>query len=406
MRKQRWIAPVWGMLAAAAFGQTASAQAPMSPLDGAFPPVAPPPTGYPGQPTYTPIAPDAASPAGYPPSMEPWPTISPYDHAVDTTYNDRGIWFREMLNHERKYKINAEFISGTFRQPGNATVGHVAAIQSNLNPGGIDPFNIFTVKDAMVISARGRYFEDGSIEYPSPVPGPQEGILPRPVNFFLETEGGEGPGNDGVPIDLIFPQAKAGLLQVVNDFEINETIDDDELSDTVLYPVTGQVLGEDAVVRFGGDPNLVGEKRENPRSPGFRLSFGLEEEDGSGFDWTGYWLDGQDTVFRRGLDDPDRQRITNIVFFDAPYLGTGAAEVLDYNTLFQLKHETETAGTDLAFYHTPMVDYGWFRMRPLYGARYNYIREQFNFTGATTGLRAPTMRTVCRGTRRISSLSL
>jgi hypothetical protein len=32
-----------------------------------------------------------------------------------------------------------------------------------------------------------------------------------------------------------------------------------------------------------------------------------------------------------------------------------------------------------------MVDYGWFRMRPLYGARYNFIKEQFNFTGKDNG---------------------
>jgi len=386
------------MLAAAAFGQTASAQAPMSPLDGAFPPVAPPPTGYPAQPTYTPIAPDAASPAGYPPSMEPWPTISPYDHAVDTTYNDRGIWFREMLNHERKYKINAEFISARFRQPGNGSIGADQAI-ANGERGGVDPFNIYGVKDDIVYSGRGRYFfeADGTLEIPNPIA--QEGELPRSPNLFIESEGMEGEDADGVTNDFTFALPKAGLLQVVNvhlddpDLGIDDGIDDtddddDEVSDTVLYPVTGQVFGDDAVYRFGGDPGVVGEKHVNSASPGLRLTFGLEDEDGSGFDWTGWWLDGQANTFRRGLDDPDRQRLTNIVFFDAPWLGQGAVEYLDYNTLFEVSHETEAAQTDLAFYHTPMVDYGWFRMRPLYGARYNYIRETFKFTGRDNGFAA------------------
>ena len=129
MRKKRWIAPVWGMLATAAFGQAASAQAPGSPLDGPFPPAGPPtvppPGQYAGNPTYTPIAPDAASPAGYPPGgMRPWPTISPYENAFDQTYNQDGIWFREMLGQNRKYKLNVDFISGKFRQPGNVIVGH------------------------------------------------------------------------------------------------------------------------------------------------------------------------------------------------------------------------------------------------------------------------------------------
>ena len=420
MRKQRWIAPVWGMLAAAAFGQTASAQAPTSPFDGAFPPAAPPPTGYAAQPTYTPIAPDAASPAGYPPGMEPWPAISPYDHAVDTTYNDRGIWFREMLNHKRKYKINAEFISGRFRQPGDAPVGHDDRIGTTLLPevpaghretrDGVHPFAIYGIKDFVVFEDRGRYFdaEDGAAGTPA-----QSGPLPRtaPQVIFADRQVVTGTGiftlASPLTDDLTFPEPKAGILQVSNwgqtpqntDFNDADDVDTDEVADTFLYPVSGQVFGSDAVYRFGGDSDVVGEKHENPASPGIRLSFGLEDEDESGFEWTGMWLSGQSNVFRRGLDDPSRPRVTNIILFEAPWLGTGegivpgldtvdltnAVEMLDYNTLFELKHETELAGTDLAFFHTPMVDYGWFRMRPLYGARYNYIREQFNFTGRDNG---------------------
>lgn len=402
MRKTRWIAPVWGMLAAAAFGQTASAQVHNSPLDAQFPPVAPPPSGYPAQPTYTPIAPDPASPAGYPPGMEPWPAISPYDHAVDTTYNDRGIWFREMLNHQRKYKLTAEFISGRFRQPGNAAIGHDSVIGDFHNdlgesPGGIDPFEIYSVKDVGVFSSKGTYFDindGGTGGYPDVIGDP-----PRLPAAAIQIEG-DLTATD----DFVFPVTKVGLIQLVNfgDIPQDEAINDDEdaatdeVADTMLFPVTGQVFGRDAVYRFGGDPGVVGEKHENPASPGLRMTFGLEDEDESGFEWSAYWLSGQGNVFSRGTNDPDRPRNTNIVFFDAPHLGTGigggpgqnvtnAVEVLDYNTLFELRHETETAGTDLAFFHTPMVDYGWFRMRPLYGARYNYIREQFSFTGRDNG---------------------
>lgn len=402
MRKHRWIAPAWGMVATAAFGQAASAQAPASPLDGPFPPVAqagPPaaPQGvsYAANPTYTPVAPDAASPAGFPPGgMRPWPTISPYDHAFDQTYNQDGIWFREMLNHERRYKIDVNFISARFRQPGNVVVGHEEAINTfdedlgGTAGAGLSPFDIFTIKDAMVFSAQGRFLDntDGTIAYPNP-PGAQSGPLPRPINFAFETEGPNGTD------DFVFAEPKAGLLQIVNlsddpDEDVNDEEDDagdDEIGDTVLYPVTGQVFGEDAVTLFGGDRGVVGEKRENPASPGFRVVFGVEDEDESGFDWTASWINGQDTVFSRGLDDPTRPRLTNIVFFDAPHLGEGAVEVLDYNVLFRLMHETETAGSDLALYHTPVVDYGWLRVRPLYGARYDYIRETFTFSGKDNG---------------------
>lgn len=394
MRKKRWIASVWGMVAAAAFGQTASAQGPASPLDGPFPPVAPPPAGYAGQPTYSPVAPDAASPAGFPPQMEAWPTISPFDHAVDTTYNDNGIWFREMLNHERRYRVTAQFLSARFRQPGHATIGHAAAV-ANFNDvvidgrggGGVDPFDIYGVKDFMGFAGQGRYFNetDGSIDYPDP-PGAQVGPLPRNPNFALTLRGNASMD------DFIFLEPKGGLLQIVNwaddpNSSINDSDDasDDEIADTVLSPVTGQVFGDNAVTRFGGDPGVVGERLENPSSPGMRLTFGLEDEDGSGFDWSGYWVNGEATVFSRGLDDPRRPRLTNVIFFDAPHIGPGAVEYLDYNVLFRMTHETETAGTDLAFYTTPMVDFGWLRMRPMYGVRYNYIREGFNFTGRDNG---------------------
>lgn len=403
MRKNRWIAPVWGMLAAAAFGQTASAQVPASPLDGPFPPAgypaAPGPTSYAGHPTYTPIAPDAASPAGYPPSMEPWPTISPYEHAVDTTYNDRGIWFREMLNHKRKYKIQAEFISGRFRQPGNAIVGHDVVKGLN-NPdrdfneldGGnsllVAPQSFVGVKEFLGRQAQGRYYIDAPADdIPANFGAPARQAVSLTEIFVGPID---GSGDNGFPVDWTFSDYVTGLAPVVN-LDGSESIDDDELSDTNLYVVSGGVLAEDATPRLGGFDDVVGQRRENSASPGLRMVFGLEDEDQSGVDWTGWWLSGDDNLFRRGFDDPRRPRTNGIILFD---LGQAqdefghffdTVEVLDYNQLFEMRHTTEAAGTDLAFYHTPMVDFGWLVMRPLYGARYNYVREQFGFTGRDNG---------------------
>ncbi|HEX6985265.1 MAG TPA: hypothetical protein VF170_07805, partial [Planctomycetaceae bacterium] len=411
MRKKRWIAPVWGMLAAAAFGQSASAQAPGSPLDGPFPPagppagppVAPPPGAYPAHPTYTPIAPDAASPAGFPPRMEAWPTISPYDHAVDTTYNDRGIWFREMLNHERKYRVDVDFISGRFRQPGNAIVGHDIVrgrrdVFGEEEVAGVDtlpPPQVFIgAKQFFLRESRGRYYPE---PFGEDVPA-VFGLPPRPAATLLETFFGtiDGTGSNGFPIDLTYPDNVTGLAPAVNlDGSVNledaaDDDDDDEISGTNLFVVTGGVLAEDAAPRLGGYDDVIHQRKENPSSPGLRIVFGLEDEDESGFDWTGWWLNDEAQVFRRGLDDPRRLRANGVVLFDLGEFPLeddtlDLVEVLDYNQLFEIKHEAEAASTDLAFYHTPMVDYGWLRLRPLYGARYSYIREQFNFTGRDTG---------------------
>ncbi|MDQ3332334.1 MAG: hypothetical protein M3552_17075, partial [Planctomycetota bacterium] len=402
--------------AAAAFGHTASAQAPMSPLDAQFPPVAPPPTGYPGQPTYTPIAPDAASPAGYPPGMEPWPAISPYDHAVDTTYNDRGIWFREMLNHNRKYKLTAEFISGRSRQPGNVVVGaDVLALDKSPFEDDLTPASVpsqfdqeyIAVKEFEAVLSFGRFFSTGG----AVTGGQTASILADPplrgafnVNsqFLTPPSGNQQGGQAGAgPIDFTFPTLKQGLAPVVNlngDITITDSADEtptDEVSGTLLFTATGGVLAEDAVTRFGGFDDIVHEHKQNPASPGLRLVFGLEDEDESGFDWTGWWLSGQEQTFSRGTDDPARPRVTNVVLFDSAFTTADSRglpsdlptyEILDYNRLFRLTHESQTASTDLAFYHTPMVDYGWLVLRPLYGARYTYVGEKFNFTGRDNGL--------------------
>jgi hypothetical protein len=126
------------------------------------------------------------------------------------------------------------------------------------------------------------------------------------------------------------------------------------------------------------------------------MVFGAEDEDKSGFDISGFWLADTSQQFRRGFDDPNRMRLTNVVLFETslpPNVATGtgisnetAYEVLDYNQLFEVRNDTTTTGTDLALYHTPIVDYGWLVVRPLWGARYNYIRETFGFTGRDNGL--------------------
>lgn len=424
MRKHRWIAPVWGLVATAAFGQAASAQAPTSPLDGPFPPVGPPVapqgTSYAANPTYTPIAPDAASQAGLAPGMRPWPTISPYDHALDQTYNQEGIWFREMLNHERKYKVNVDFISGRFRQPGNTVVGadvldlisdEIEGREPDLTPTTpASQFNqdLIGVKEFLGVDGFGRYFPNGTGLNAAPVAGlpPLRGAYNQVQIFFTPPtgtqQGGGGTTTGNNSIDFTYPRFTEALLPAVNFSGDATTLTDaadnaatDEVSGTGVMTVTGGVLAEDATPRFGGFDDVVGQKKQNPASPGLRLVFGVEDEDQSGFDVTGFWLSGQAQTFSRGLDDPTRPRLTNAVLFDSVFTtadvrGVGSNlpvyEILDYNQLFRLKHESETAGTDLALYHTPMVDYGWLVLRPLYGARYNYIREQFNFTGRDNGL--------------------
>jgi hypothetical protein len=432
------------MLAAAAVGQTASAQPPGSPLDGPFPPAGPygpaaapaPVGGYAANPTYTPVAPDASSPAGLPPGMTPWPAISPYENAYDSTYNDNGIWFREILGQSRRYHVSADFISGRFANPGHGVVGAdvIRALPTSTMLGNealiqLPPQTFYGAKDYVFRQSYGRFFANPGGNGTggtggTTTTGQNLGFPPRPVTTFLfdtaNPPGGSGSntgtgtggtggtgtnnGSNTQSIDFTFTKSVGGLAPTVLGglSPISTTTNNGTggtttgsptnagISGTQLYAVTGSVLGGGALTNFGGDPNVVGEKRQNPNSPGIRMVFGAEDEDQSGFDVTGFWLSGQDQTFRRGLDDPNRPRLTNVVLFESSMprndANSPAYEVLDYNQLFEIKNDTTATGTDLALYHTPVVDYGWLVVRPLYGARYNYVRETFNFTGRDNGL--------------------
>ena len=64
----------------------------------------------------------SGAPMGY---SYPYPAISPFDHAFDSTYNDSGLWMTERKNYQRnKYYFSVDAIFGNVKEPTSDKVSY------------------------------------------------------------------------------------------------------------------------------------------------------------------------------------------------------------------------------------------------------------------------------------------
>lgn len=61
--------------------------------------------------------------ANYPPSMNGWPNVSPYDHRFQQTRNDDGLWFEDWRDQPRQYEFGVDLLFWRMRRPGAQVVG-------------------------------------------------------------------------------------------------------------------------------------------------------------------------------------------------------------------------------------------------------------------------------------------
>ncbi|MEX0703389.1 MAG: hypothetical protein WD069_14940 [Planctomycetales bacterium] len=148
MRLPLWLATLLGILPVLAGGRAAPAQGPWSeggpgsagvayfdspegpprafdppvfdpPGIASFPdPLYPPPGTYP---TNTPVAVQEGF-TGVPPGANPWPQISPYDHAFDQHYHKDGLWHRATSDEFQRFVI-VEGMVVNYRRPSGAFIG-------------------------------------------------------------------------------------------------------------------------------------------------------------------------------------------------------------------------------------------------------------------------------------------
>lgn len=288
-------------------------------------------------------------PPGAPGDMQPWPAISPFyapNVAMDQEYNRDGLWFRELFYRRRDYIFSVEAMTMKFRDAGNATIGSPYARRINNNQD--YPLGSFQ---------RLRNFLNGPfVESLNVTPSPTG-------NWVID------------PRVIPFPALAVSIF--------NDTADLD------LYPVR--------TAADIGDPSVT---------PGLQLRWGYMNEDYTGFMLNGWYGLEQSADFIRGDEFINGVQINQAITTSLrgqnlstqfgvipldngeplpgiPFFGTGSTA--KYDLLYSMKFSTQAGGTNFSIYKQPLYKNGNVMLRPLFGARYMFINEAFQFRGIDSG---------------------
>lgn len=276
-------------------------------------------------------------PGGYPPGANAWPNVSPYGGPlVDQTSNQNGLWFNRQITGNRKFFFTAEGLIGQTRRPISFVGGpQVNTLPADLAPGVINP--------------------DLNQQFQETAAGTS--TLGTPDRQTIAAGGGGGGGG-----------AAAGDVSIF----------------------VGQSTGSIA------DPLSAG---------GFRGTWGWWNPDQSGFQASGFFMGpATATLFigdPRGFDE-DLYNNSTIgatallnhlhAFAGIPLNGADtdlnglAGVVQPFDIYYRLQYQTQVGGFNADWYATPIFERPAFTVRPMYGARYLRVRENFGFDGADSGL--------------------
>jgi hypothetical protein len=170
----------------------------------------------------------------------------------------------------------------------------------------------------------------------------------------------------------------------------NETI----IGDPNAPPFVGAPFGVVTSGAFDGDivgareiqPDTVHEKRDDPRSPGIRGTWGYLDPDDSGLEWNGWWSSDVTALFQRGIPGTEANPSTLRITAGLPLRNDDGAFVVPFDEFFKVTFNSEAFGSELDWILTPKFERDWFKLRPLVGFRYLFIRERFMFEGSDSGL--------------------
>lgn len=336
MRKRHWLACLFSMWLTVLGGQ-ALAQSPPLPNDLGNPDqtgMLPPP--YNGN--YAPVPPPAygGMPGGYPPGATAWPNVSPYyGPVVDQTANNDGLWFNRQIFGNRTFYFTAEGLVGYTGRPSTMISGNGV----NIIPRGIAP---------------GTVFPDNNQQFQETALGTS--TLGTPDRQTVTTGGG-GNGNAA----------------------------------TGDYPVF--------------QPQSTSKMTDTLSAAGFRGTWGWWNPDKSGLQAQGFFVSpSTSTLF---IGDPrgfNADLYNNATFLQTellthlhaiagiPLEGNDTDNnglpgvVMPFDIYYRLQLESQVGGANLDWYATPIFERTAFSIRPMYGARYLRVREQFMFDGADSGL--------------------
>jgi hypothetical protein len=281
------------------------------------------------------------NPAGVPPGFNPYPAISPFEHAMSSTYNERGIWLNETSNEmQSRGYFRLDSIVARFKGPSDAPIGHGNVV----NP----------------------YFDGGDFAIDNNDAG-RSGSTG--TSAYSDYNNGKGP----------FANSNTGLIDSSHGIGMRILLGT-ERSDGIGFEFSGLMIGDQeestssgyAIQRFGSRDDLFpsvilesnGIINDTDRYPNFPT--------------------GPDDLF--GLDVVDVDNITvensGIGLDDGSILGT----IQRFDLYKTSTMRSRLSGGQITLIQTPSRQVGPFTVRPMFGVRYLNPKERFSFEGHDSGL--------------------
>jgi len=276
--------------------------------------------------------------AGYPPGANAWPGVSPYmGPAMDQTTYEDGNWFNRQFTGNRKFYFSTEALIGSTQRGANIRIGAYGVNEVPVFPG-------TGTTGAATNNLHNQLFFETAITTNN-----------MPDRSVTATGGGGGGGatsNGDIPVFV----------------------------EHMFYDMI--------------DPAQAG---------GVRATWGWFNPDQSGFQASGFGLNSADSTFFSGTGLPFDS--TDAVTFGLPYIqqrvrafsglplqgadsdGDGRPGfVQPFDIFYRMRFETQLAGANVDWYWSALYDRSSLLIRPVAGARFLQIREQFTFDGSDSGL--------------------
>jgi hypothetical protein len=306
-------------------------------------------------------------PQGGPPSFLPYPNVSPYDHMLDETYNQDGLWFRNTVdgfgpfNHPRSYYFNVDYTNARTRKlrgiVGDEDVeSHRQAVQSATATGGTGGTATGGTAGTTGI---GRFFDPASA---SMIPDlKNDGI--RLSGGFWNTDG------SGVMFSTTWNAAETATYDARANIEAERI----PLADVLRLRASGGVDGAPAF-NLGGltDRRLLEERI---------LAGGPANFDSTNVNQYSFFGRTND-ILSRSLFILHGLPLAN--GYLSPTNPNGTTVLYDMDFIIQHTASTFGATTDWAF--NPIYERSGVKLRPVFGGRYQRIDERFSFRGVDSGL--------------------
>lgn len=283
-----------------------------------------------------------------PDGFNPWPQISPFNPpnvSQTQTYNQGGLWYKEMLYRRRDFSFTVSGMMMQYRNVGHANIGAPYA-------------------------RRGNY---GGLGLPegTPADGTYAGMP------LLENFGGSNIAGFYIVNNKVYPYPSLAVSTAVLTANASDH----------YYPIfTAGAMGS---------PEMA---------PGIQLETGYFNEDETGVRLTGWGAMDASASFSRGVQsiggvELNRTLVDRLgggiittmngnVPLDngepfVPDFGTGSTA--KYDLYYGLRMKTSAAGANISIYQQPLYKNDGVMIRPLWGARYLNISESFGFTGIDSG---------------------